>query len=49
MKSIIAVAALSALSAPAFAGPYVNIENNAAWVGNGLRLVLLSPKTHARL
>ena len=33
MKSIIAVAALSALSAPAFAGPYVNIENNAGWVG----------------
>ena len=29
MKSIIAVAALSALSAPAFAGPYVNVENNA--------------------
>jgi hypothetical protein len=34
MKSIIAVAALSALSAPAFAGPYANIENNAGWVGN---------------
>jgi len=33
MKSIIAVAALSALSAPAFAGPYANIENNAAWLG----------------
>ena len=34
MKSIITVAALSALSAPAFAGPYANIENNAGWVGN---------------
>lgn len=34
MKSIIAVAALSALSAPAFAGPYANVENNADWVGN---------------
>ena len=34
MKSIIAVAALSALSAPAFAGPYANVENNAGWVGN---------------
>jgi len=34
MKSIIAVAALSALSAPAFASPYANVENNAGWVGN---------------
>ncbi len=34
MKSIFVVAALSALSAPAFAGPYANIENNAGWVGN---------------
>ena len=34
MKSIIAVAALSALSAPAIAGPYANVENNAGWVGN---------------
>ena len=34
MKSIIAAAALSALSAPAFAGPYANVENNAAWLGN---------------
>ena len=34
MKSIIAIAALSALSAPAFAGPYANVENNAAWLGN---------------
>jgi hypothetical protein len=33
MKSIIAVAALSALSAPAIAGPYANIENNSAWIG----------------
>ena len=34
MKTILTVAALSALSAPAFAGPYANIENNAGWVGN---------------
>ena len=34
MKTILAVAALSALSAPAFAGPYANVENNAGWVGN---------------
>ncbi len=34
MKTIIAVAALSALSAPAFAGPYANVESNAGWVGN---------------
>ena len=34
MKSIIAVAALSALTAPAFAGPYSNIENKAGCVGN---------------
>ena len=34
MKTIIAVAALSALSVPAFAGPYANVENNAGWVGN---------------
>ena len=34
MKSIIAVAALSALSAPSFAGPYANVQNNAGWVGN---------------
>jgi len=34
MKSIIAIAALSALSTPAFAGPYANVENNAGWVGN---------------
>ena len=34
MKSIIAVAALSVLSAPAFAGPYANVENNAAWIGS---------------
>ena len=34
MKSIIALAALSAFSTPAFAGPLVNVENNAGWVGN---------------
>tara|TARA_R110002020_G_scaffold78417_1_gene197222 strand:+ start:401 stop:775 length:375 start_codon:yes stop_codon:yes gene_type:complete len=33
MKSIFVVAALSALSAPAFAGPYANVENNAQWIG----------------
>jgi len=34
MKSIITIAALSVLSAPAFAGPYANVENNAAWIGS---------------
>ena len=34
MKSIITIAALSVLSAPAFAGPYANVENNAGWIGN---------------
>lgn len=34
MKSIISIAALSVLSAPAFAGPYANVENNAAWIGS---------------
>ena len=29
-----AVAALSMTSGAAFAGPYVNVENNAGWVGN---------------
>ena len=33
MKTIFAIAALSALSAPAFAGPYANVENNAQWIG----------------
>ena len=34
MKSIIAAGILLASStAPAFAGPYANIENNAGWVG----------------
>ena len=31
MKSIIAAGLLLGASAPAFAGPYVNVENNAAW------------------
>ena len=31
MKSIIAASALLALSSPAYAGTYVNVENNAAW------------------
>jgi len=38
MKSIIAAGALCALSAPAFAGPYANIENNAAWLGTDLEV-----------
>ncbi len=33
MKSFFAAGALIALSAPAFAGPYANIENNAQWIG----------------
>ena len=33
MKSIIAAGALLALSSPAYAGAYANVENNAAWVG----------------
>ena len=33
MKSIIAAGALFAVSAPAIAGPYANVENNAAWSG----------------
>ena len=33
MKSIFTAGALLALSAPAFAGPYVNIENNTQWIG----------------
>ena len=35
MKSIIALATLSALSAtPAMAGPYVNTEINSGWTGS---------------
>ena len=33
MKSIIAAGALLAISSPAYAGTYANIENNAAWQG----------------
>ena len=33
MKSIFTAGALLALSAPAFAGPYANIENNTQWTG----------------
>lgn len=34
MKSIIAAGILfGAVSAPAFAGPYVEVENNADWIG----------------
>ena len=34
MKSIIAAGVLLGASAPAFAGPYANVEANAAWTGN---------------
>ena len=34
MKSIIAAGILLGASAPAFAGPYANVEANAAWTGN---------------
>ena len=33
MKSIIAAGILLGASAPAFAGPYVNVENNTDWTG----------------
>ena len=33
MKTILAAGALLAVSTPAFAGTYANIENNAAWTG----------------
>ena len=33
MKTLIAAGALLAVSAPAHAGTYANIENNAAWTG----------------
>jgi len=35
MKSIIAAGVIvGSLSAPAFAGPYANVENNASWIGS---------------
>ena len=34
MKALIAAGAASFLAAPAFAGPYVNIETNAGYTGN---------------
>jgi len=34
MKTLIAAGAASFLAAPAFAGPYVNIETNAGYTGN---------------
>ena len=34
MKSLIIAGAASFLAAPAFAGPYVNIETNAGYTGN---------------
>ena len=34
MKALIAAGAASFLAAPAFAGPYVNIEANAGYTGN---------------
>ena len=33
MKSIIAAGLLLGASAPAFAGPYANVETNAGWTG----------------
>ena len=33
MKSIIAAGILLGASAPAFAGPYANVENNTDWTG----------------
>ena len=33
MKSIIAAGILLGASAPAFAGPYANVETNAGWTG----------------
>ena len=34
MKALIAAGAASFMAAPAFAGPYVNIETNAGYTGN---------------
>ena len=34
MKALIAAGAASFLAAPAFAGPYVNVETNAGYSGN---------------
>ena len=35
MKSILAAGVIvGSLSAPAFAGPYANVENNASWIGS---------------
>ena len=34
MKSIIAAGLLLGASAPAFAGPYANVESNTGWTGN---------------
>tara|TARA_R100000231_G_scaffold73384_1_gene57486 strand:+ start:1384 stop:1737 length:354 start_codon:yes stop_codon:yes gene_type:complete len=34
LKKILTVAAISAMSTPAFAGFYVNIENNGSYTGN---------------
>ena len=33
MKSIIATAVLLSISAPSFAGPYVNVESNSGFIG----------------
>jgi len=39
MKSIIAAGVLvGSVSAPAFAGPYANVENNAAWIGSDFEI-----------
>jgi hypothetical protein len=45
MKSIIATTVLISLSAPAFAGPYVNVESNSAFIGrNGQQTVIETHK-----
>jgi len=39
MKSILAAGVLvSSISAPAFAAPYANVENNAAWIGSDFEI-----------
>ena len=39
MKALIAAGAASFMAAPAFAGPYVNIETNAGYTGNDYNAV----------
>ena len=40
MKSIIAAGILLGASAPAFAGPYANVENNADWTGGDYEVAI---------